>query len=410
MNNKYNNHVPDNFSTENQLVIASCSPNPDLSKMQKIIYEIENWETTGNKLLKKGVAPLFLDIIEQNPGLILGSQLQDGHLNKGVPREVVGKLKQVYFRTMTRSLVLYDVFKEIAEALNASRLKAVALKGIYLAEHLYQKIGLRQFSDIDLLFRKEDVPEVLKILKSLGFTDEEQPFDENVTNVFELAHLPHLVRRGVSIEVHTRLHDAFNEYDILENEMFDRAIPVKINQIPFHTLELHDMLIHLCVHLDKHIRTDHMQFYSLADIARLLHFHANEIDADTLLTRSKSYGADNVVLSIFHMVSTLSGVSISKFTNQSNQNPNTSFLVDRINDHLEGKSNPKTPKTKTHIKYINKIESRYGKIQYLVGVVFPSKKTLIKIYQIKNVRWYWVWYVYRWWQGIKGVFGKGSVR
>lgn len=406
MNNEFNSQFPGKFSKENQLVIASCSPNQDFSKIQKVICEIENWETASNKLIKKGVAPLFLEVLEQHPSLLVSNQLLDGIPSIGVPKEVVGNLKQAYFKTMSRSLVLYDVFNEIVEALNERGIKGVALKGIYLAELLYPKIGLRQFSDIDLLFRKDDVTEVLKILKLLGFADEEQPFNKNITNVFELAHLPHLVRRGVSVEVHTRLHDAFNEYDIRESEMFDRAIPVKINQTPFYTLELHDMLIHLCVHLDKHIRSDHMQFYSLADIVRLLHFHAHEIDVDTLLTRSKSYGADNVVLSIFHLVSTLTGFSISMVANQSNQNQNISFLIDRINDHLEGRSNTKTSKTKTHIKYINKIESRYGKLQYLFGVVFPSKKTLIKIYHIKNVNWYWVWYIYRWWQGVKGFFGK----
>lgn len=392
----------ENFSTENQIVIAACSPNPDLSKVKQLIYSVENWEISCNKMIKNGVAPLFLDIIERYPSLIISSQIQNINSRKGVPNDVVRKLKQAYLKTISRSLVLYDVFKEIAEALNASGIKAVALKGVYLAEHLYPKLGLRQFSDIDLLFSKDDVPEVFKILKILGFVVEEQLFDENVTSVFEPAHLPHLIRRGVSVEVHTRLHDAFCEYEIRENEMFDRAIPVIINRTPFFTLELHDMLIHLCIHLDKHIRTNHMQFYSLADIARLLHFHAHEIDADTLLTRSKIYGVDNVVLSIFHLVSTLTDISISTFTNQSNQN--TLFLVDRINDHLEGRTNTKTPKTKTHIKYINKIESRYGKLQYFVGVVFPSKNTLIKIYHIKNTRWYWVWYIYRWILGIKGMF------
>ena len=180
------------FSPENQLVIAACSPAPNPILLQQTISQLDNWDKTTAKLIKKGVAPLFLDILDKN-------QLD-------IPQEVKAKLRQAYLKTVSRSMLLYDAFCEIAEALNKEGIQAVALKGIYLAEQLYPKIGLRQFSDIDLLFRIEDAEKALAVFTRLGYTMVKPAFGEAVTTVFEPAHLPPLTRKGVSVELHTRLH------------------------------------------------------------------------------------------------------------------------------------------------------------------------------------------------------------
>lgn len=140
------------FPPENQLIIAACSPAPDLIHLKQYISTIDNWDKTTAKLIKKGVAPLLLDIAEKNT-----------KIQKEIPEEVMAKLRQAYFKTVSRSMLLYDAFREIAEALNKEGIQAVALKGIYLAEQLYPKIGLRQFSDIDLLFRIEDAEKALEL-------------------------------------------------------------------------------------------------------------------------------------------------------------------------------------------------------------------------------------------------------
>jgi hypothetical protein len=79
-------------------------------------------------------------------------------------------------------LLLYDAFPKITEALRNKGIQPVALKGIYLAEHLYPKIGLRQFSDIDLLFRIEDAEKALEVFTRLGFSMVKPAFGEMCSN------------------------------------------------------------------------------------------------------------------------------------------------------------------------------------------------------------------------------------
>jgi len=65
-------------------------------------------------------------------------------------------VQQAYYKTLTRGMVLYKGFANVASAFNEAGIKLVALKGVYLSECLYGDIALRQFSDITV-HRKDPV-------------------------------------------------------------------------------------------------------------------------------------------------------------------------------------------------------------------------------------------------------------
>lgn len=384
-----------NNSPSNILVLSAIRVEPDLPSLQLALAEVEDWEQAGRKIIKKGVAGLFLNLLERHPELT----------DNLIPNKLIVQLQQAYLRTVSRSMVLYATFKDIADALNERGIKAIALKGVYLAEHLYPTIGLRQFSDIDLLFCKEDVPAALEVFNTLGFVLEKPVFDEHVNSVLEPAHLPHMSRRGVSVEVHTRLHGPFQEYNLNERELFDRSIPITINQCPFHVFEIHDLLIHLCVHLDKHINSYQLQFYSLADLVRILHTRYTEINPTLLLERSRSYGADKVVIRTLQLLHELLGAPLHPELSAAITEIISREHLEKVAAHLDDRAKKK-PSTRTHLKYMNKFDSTSGKLRYVAGVLFPSKRTLIRSYKIQHQRLYWLWYPYRFWLGIKGLLVK----
>lgn len=442
------------FSPENSLVIAACSPAPDSARLAQTIASIENWEKACAKLIKKGVAPLFLEIAENNAELI-----------SLLPAEVIAKLRQAYLKTVSRSMLLYDAFGEIAAALNKAGIQAVALKGIYLAEHLYPKIGLRQFSDIDLLFRHEEVEKALEVFYQLGFSMVKPAFGEAVTSVIESAHLPPLTRRGVSVELHTRLHGPTQPYLLPEREMAERAERVLIHHQPFLAFGTTDLLIHLCLHLDKHFNGSHMQFYSWADIARLVALRGHEIDGAQLWQRCRDYKAEKEVAKVLAMVQGLFEVQLpAEWKSQGVQLPEKESLkevkqpeawssptakrseawssptvelpgteslkkwpkkesasdatfpivptnelspaaLQQLERHLDDKVSHESG-TQTHLFFIRKIKSPLGKLRYLREVLLPGKRLMLRSYPIKNEGLYWLWYPYRAWVGLKGFFWK----
>jgi len=404
------------FSPENSLVIAACSVNPNIGHLQQSISAINNWENACTKLIKKGVAPLFLELLQQHPELIgdipghhlttgtpkPGGMMHPKEETKKVPAGVVAQLRQTYLKTMTRSMLLYDAFREIASKFNERGIQAVALKGIYLAEHLYPKIGIRQFSDIDLLVSPEDVKAVLEVMGELGFRMTEPAFGEAVSEAFESAHLRPLVRKGVSVEVHTRLHGPTQSYLLPEREMAQRAVHTMINGQPFLVFELHDLLIHLCLHLDKHFNGSHMQLYSWTDIAHLLAQRSHEIDFDLFWNRCREYNAEKEVRSILELTHAVFGAPLPE-ANGSTSPESIEKLIRHLDDRVSHESG-----TQTHLYFIRKIKSPLGKLNYLLEVLLPGKKLMLRSYNIRNERFYWLWYPYRMWVGVKGFFRKNK--
>jgi hypothetical protein len=76
------------------------------------------------------------------------------------------------------------------------------------------------------------------------------------------------------VEIHIRLQNTREIYQQNLKEVWRDAVPVETRHATSLQgalrLELSDMLIHACLHLDKHFVTSHVQFTSFNDIFNLL--------------------------------------------------------------------------------------------------------------------------------------------
>ena len=249
------------LQSEDKLILSSVKIKPsskELELINSLIPLILNWDYLISTIIDRGIGPLLYKKLP----LLTNSLL--------IPETVKTKLQQVYYKTFSRSTILYEHFRKIAEEFSFQNIPLIALKGIYLSEWLYQDIGLRQFSDIDLLVKDKDGEKCLEILSNLGYKPSEISLSESVLSKFELIHYPAMVRDGVSVEIHVKLHSKTEKYNVLVPELWKNAVPTTINGINVYTLNTYDLLIHLCLHLDKHFQTGHVQFTCFNDITNLL--------------------------------------------------------------------------------------------------------------------------------------------
>jgi hypothetical protein len=72
------------------------------------------------------------------------------------------------------------------------------------------------------------------------------------------------------VEIHIRLQNTREIYQQNLKEVCRDAVPVETQSIASLRLVLSDMLIHACLHLDKHFVTSHVQFTSFNDIVNLV--------------------------------------------------------------------------------------------------------------------------------------------
>lgn len=80
--------------------------------------------------------------------------------------------------TVARNIVIYDELTKVLPAFNQSGIKVIVLSGAALARTVYPDISLRPMSDIDLLIKSADLPEITVLLSHLGYTLETSRQDE----------------------------------------------------------------------------------------------------------------------------------------------------------------------------------------------------------------------------------------
>ncbi|OJX91080.1 MAG: hypothetical protein BGP01_11650 [Paludibacter sp. 47-17] len=350
--------------------------------LMNAIKEIRDWKNASAYLIKKGIAPVLWYFLSN-----------DAEVKVIIPERDRMLYKQTYLKTLTRSMLLYNAFTEVTSELNRRNLKVVALKGIYLAEALYPKLGIRQFSDIDLLIREDDVSEVVESIKGLGYLQTASLYSRQVSEKLEHAHLPAMIKNGVSIELHIKLHAALYEYKLDTEEFMNRAIKTLISGSEVGVLDCIDMLIHLCVHLDKHFNGSELQFYSWLDIVVLQ--WKNDINWEELLARCVKYGAKKNVIKQLVLINHIFKTPMLPF-NYENSIISRQTLR-QLQLHLNDNA-PNITSIHAHRTYIKSIPGIKSKLVFIGEILIPSKKLMLAEYNIHNPRLYWLWYPYRWWK------------
>ena len=71
-----------------------------------------------------------------------------------IPKQTARQLYGVYVRYRDRNRIMLDELTRIVQALEEANIDVLVLKGPALISMLYEDIGLRPLSDLDLLVRK----------------------------------------------------------------------------------------------------------------------------------------------------------------------------------------------------------------------------------------------------------------
>jgi len=381
------------LTPEDKLILASVKIQPtieELDYLNNLIPQIQNWEYLVQNIVDRGIGPLFLKKLP----LLSNSQF--------VPTDVKTKLQQAYYRTLSRGMVLYDAFKKIAEAFNANGIQVIALKGIYLAENLYKDIALRQFSDIDLLVKEEDGLKCIDILSTMGF----KPFQTNMSGFIEthteIVHYSPMLLNDVSVEIHIKLHRRNDKYKLKVGEFVKNTIPVSINGTSVTTLDINDLIIYLCIHLDKHFVGGRVQFTSFNDIVNILDVYKEEFNWDRFIFRCRENECEELVFGYLMLLNKYYDISIPDYLNENYHHLLTYRNQELFCKYLKGGSLAKY-KTSIHIENIRQIMSFKLKLRYYAEVIFPPRKFMIEKYNIQHSSFVLFYYPYRYYIGLKGL-------
>jgi hypothetical protein len=386
---KSNNKIVTVTASE-QLILLVSKINAtarDMAKIDACLLQITDWDAFAVLVIKRGVAGF---VVKKLPLL----------KNKNrIPNEVFSLIEQAYLRTVNRSVLLFGHFSNVVKALHDSDIEVVALKGVYLSEHLYTEIGLRQFSDIDILIRPDKTLKAVEILQTLGFRYKEAiPVSDFIRQKSDFVHLPPMVLNGVSIELHVKLHRASEKYNVNVERVFATKIPATINGSDVFALDTLHQLIHIAVHAHKHFEEGNINFSSFMDLANLVDTIPDDFYSKSFEKLCEAYGVTEIVfryLLLVHEFFQLDKIPVSildKYAKCVKAKHKNKFIM-----YLQGYKYTEPAKTAIpgHINNLRLLSNGTDKVKYLSDLFFPPKHFMIDKYAIKNEKFYLLYYPYR---------------
>lgn len=219
---------------------------------------------------------------------LLWQRLREKGLEHTVPTPVAEELRDASRRNALSNLCLYAELRQLLSALESESIPLILLKGIYLAEAVYGSIGLREMNDIDVLARPGDITRISEILERMGYVPL-QPAGADITLKAQ-HHLPRMVKAGrAGFEIHWNLTLPGEKYSIDPEELWERAVPVRIAGAAALSLAPEDLLLHLCLHTSFH----HQFAFGLrpsCDIAEVVAHFGPALDWDGMAERAFRWG------------------------------------------------------------------------------------------------------------------------
>jgi hypothetical protein len=157
----------------------------------------------------------------------------------------------------------------IADALQASGVIAVALKGPAFAQWLYGDLGFRRFSDLDLLVRPEDMDNAIAVLQTLGYGLTRGMSAKTARAIYgALGAVPLRRESGYPVDLHWRIAHVRFGAALAPGEILDQSLPIAIAgrtiRIPSPT---HAALFAL-LHAAKHVWGTLELVYAIARLLR----------------------------------------------------------------------------------------------------------------------------------------------
>lgn len=371
------------LTPEDRLILAGSKlhlSERDLRQIEELIPLVQDWNYFTENAIQNGVGPLLYMNIQlfPNPSII--------------PAEVSLKFSQTYYRILGWNSVLYEHFRKAVMLFSKEGIPVIALKGIYVAEAIYNDIALRQMSDIDLLLKEDDVKKCWNILRKNGYEVYEHKKTNLIQRFNEAKHLQPLMLNGVSIELHTKTFHAHKGYSVNMDDCWNRSQQVIINGVTVRKLCPEHQIQHSCIHLEEHFGAGKPQLYAFIDIIGIINKYSQEIDWNYFDEACRKYNCDTITYKYLFLLNKYFDVQFPDLIMQKAE-ANFDFKAEKLFLHYLQHFNKSLPIEITNRDYteLSRINGVKNKLLYLVNDIFPSRKFMYSRYNIRN-RIFLFWY------------------
>jgi hypothetical protein len=140
------------------ILIECARVAPDAVALRRAAEGVADWPAALDQARRHGLRPLLHWRLSRS-------------CPDAVPPEVAAHLETVFHANVRRNLAMAAELRTVLGWLEAGGVEAIAFKGPTLAALVYENLGLREFSDLDVLVRPRDRGRAVSILARNGCLD-----------------------------------------------------------------------------------------------------------------------------------------------------------------------------------------------------------------------------------------------
>jgi hypothetical protein len=251
-----------------------------------------------------------------------------------VPRAVMHELRAGFRANAVQSLSRTQELFGVLQVLGTADVLAAAYRGPVLALEAYGDLALRQFDDLDILLRLQDVDRATERLISLGYRLQRQRVVDDDLYARSMHHHAFVGRSRTLLEVHWQLTERYFGFT-LDPEIWQRLKPINLAGIQVFTLSPEDLLLAICVHSSKHAWA---RLQWICDVAEVARSGAN-LDWEQVWWRAQRSGAGRMLLLGLALASDLLGTVLPEaFQTRVRTDRQLPSLVAEMKQGLQGES------------------------------------------------------------------------
>jgi hypothetical protein len=263
-------------------VLQLCARSQSSSKAQAELRFQLSQPLVWQQLLTLGVRHRVLPLLYQHL-----SQFEGGL----VPPQVLTALQTHCQENVEHNLRQTWVLLQLLEQFEQQQLAVIPFKGPLLAATVYQDLGLRRFTDLDLLIHPQQKPEAEALLQTAGY-QLQQAMGWESSWIHE--------QQQVAVDLHWAIAPDYFPLAMPFEQLRSRLCPVELGGRAIGHLSPEDLLLVLCNSFCRDSIERKAKLSQLCDIAELLRTHP-DLDWAYLFTQTYQMGIHRVLYSSLHL-------------------------------------------------------------------------------------------------------------
>ena len=256
-------------------------------------FSPSDWETVMVQARQHGLTPM------------LAWQLSALSPAVSPPEDIRQELRQSLLVSTGRNLVLYNELGKVLRQLKQADIPVIVLKGAHLAAIVYEHLGLRMMSDIDLLVNVRDIKKSSQVLTAMDYqTDVILPGSESTH--FEKHHLPDFYKPNARpIEIHWTILNDNSPFRIEIEQVWKEAWEATIAGYPTLALSPRDQIVYLCMHTYAHSFS--LGLRPFVDLLQVSRHYQESIQWEQVKQRAQDWKASRCVFLMLYTANRLFG-------------------------------------------------------------------------------------------------------